>query len=71
MLHHTLFGTTELTGLSLELNVITIEFTQEEIQALAGLLDAGVKAVGLRAVKDAASLLDKLESATQEESEDE
>ena len=51
--------------------MIKLEFTQEEIQALAGLLDAGVKAVGLRAVKDAASLLDKLESATQEESEDE
>jgi len=45
--------------------VITIEFTQEEIQALAGLLDAGVKAVGLRAVKDAATLLEKLETATQ------
>jgi hypothetical protein len=30
-------------------------------------MDAGVKAIGLRAVKDAASLLEKLEAATQEE----
>ena len=45
----------------------TLELTDQEIQALAGLLDAGVKAVGLRAVKDAASLLEKLEAATQQE----
>ena len=45
--------------------MIKLELTQEEIQALAGLLDAGVKAVGLRAVKDAATLLEKLETATQ------
>ena len=30
--------------------MITIEFTDEELQALAGLLDAGVRATGLRAV---------------------
>ncbi len=51
--------------------MITLELTEQEIQALAGLLDAGVKAVGLRSVKDAATLLEKLEAATQEESEDE
>ena len=51
--------------------MITLELTEQEIQALAGLLDAGVKAVGLRAVKDAASLLEKLETATQEEPNDE
>lgn len=45
--------------------MIHIELTNEELQALAGLLDAGVKAVGLRAVKDAASLLEKLETAAQ------
>ena len=44
--------------------MITLTLTEQEIQALAGLLDAGVKAVGLRAVKDAASLLEKLEAAT-------
>lgn len=43
----------------------TITLTDHELQALAGLLDAGVKALGLRAVKDAATLLDKLEAATQ------
>jgi hypothetical protein len=45
--------------------MIKIELTQEELQALAGLLDAGVKALGLRAVKEAATLLDKLEAAAQ------
>lgn len=44
--------------------MIKIELTDQELQALAGLLDAGVKALGLRAVKDAATLLDKLEEAT-------
>lgn len=44
--------------------MITLTLTEQETQALAGLLDAGVKAVGLRAVKDAASLLTKLEEAT-------
>ena len=42
-----------------------LELTDHELQALAGLMDAGVKALGLRAVKDAASLLTKLEEATQ------
>ena len=46
--------------------MITLTLTEHEVQALAGLLDAGVKAVGLRAVKDAATLLEKLEAATQE-----
>jgi hypothetical protein len=45
--------------------MITLTLTEQEVQALAGLLDAGVKAVGLRAVKDAASLLTKLEEAAQ------
>jgi hypothetical protein len=45
--------------------MITLTLTEQETQALAGLLDAGVKAVGLRAVKDAASLLTKLETAAQ------
>ena len=47
----------------------TLELTDQEIQALAGLLDAGVKAIGLRAVKDAATLLAKLEAATQPQTE--
>jgi hypothetical protein len=45
--------------------MITLNLTEQETQALAGLLDAGVKALGLRAVKDAATLLAKLEEATQ------
>jgi hypothetical protein len=45
--------------------MITLNLTDHELQALAGLLDAGVKAIGLRAVKDAATLLAKLEEATQ------
>ena len=47
--------------------MITLQLTEQETQALAGLLDAGVKAVGLRSVKDAASLLHKLEIAAQSE----
>lgn len=41
----------------------TIQFTQQELQALAGLLDAGVRATGLRSARDAAALLVKLEAA--------
>lgn len=43
--------------------MIRIEFTEAEIQALAGLIDAGVRATGLRSVREAAVLLDKLEKA--------
>lgn len=43
--------------------MIKIEFTEAELQALAGLLDAGVRASGLRGVKEAAYLLEKLEKA--------
>jgi hypothetical protein len=50
--------------LQLERNtVIKIELTQEELTALAGLLDAGIKATGLNSVKAAASILTKLEDA--------
>jgi hypothetical protein len=50
--------------------MITLELTNDELQALAGLLDAGVRATGLRAVKEAASLIEKLEAATKEETDD-
>jgi hypothetical protein len=46
--------------------VITIELTNEELQSLAGLIDAGVKTLGLASVKQAASLLTKLEAAVAE-----
>lgn len=42
---------------------IKIEFTEAEFQALAGLIDAGVRASGLRSVKEAAVILEKLEKA--------
>ena len=45
--------------------MIVLELTEQEAQALAGLMDAGVKSLGLRAVKDAATLLEKMEAATQ------
>lgn len=45
--------------------MIKVELTEQELQALVGLLDAGVKTVGLRAAKEAAILVDKLESAAQ------
>mgnify|MGYP007090090089 CR=1 FL=1 len=46
--------------------MITLTLTEQELQALAGLLDAGVKATGLAGVKTAASLLTKLEEAVAE-----
>ncbi len=46
--------------------MIKIELNQQELQALAGLIDLGVKSAGLSAVKTAASLLEKLEQAVAE-----
>lgn len=48
-----------------------LELTEQEMQSLAGLLDAGVKAVGLRAVREACSMLDKLEQAQKLEKDEE
>ena len=45
------------------MNSITLTLTQEDLNALSALLDAGVKALGLNAVKPAALLLAKLEAA--------
>jgi hypothetical protein len=44
---------------------ITLTLTETELQALAGLLDAGVKATGLAGVKGAAAVLAKLEAAAE------
>ena len=41
----------------------TVKFTQAEMQDLAGLIDAGVRAVGLKGAKVAALLADKLQAA--------
>lgn len=46
--------------------MITIELTEQELQALAGLMDMGCKAGGLSVVKPAAALLAKLEAAVAE-----
>lgn len=46
--------------------MITLTLTEQELQALAGLLDAGVKATGLASVKTAANMLAKLEAAVAE-----
>jgi len=46
--------------------MIKLELNEEEMAALAGLLDAGVRATGLRAVKDAAGLLEKIEAAQEQ-----
>ena len=48
------------------MEVIKIEFTPKEIEALGALLDAGVRSVGLRSVKEAAALLVKIEAAVEE-----
>lgn len=45
------------------MKTITLELTEAEFQALAGLIDAGVRASGLRSVKEAAVILEKLEKA--------
>ena len=42
---------------------VTVTLTRAETQALVGMMDAAVKAVGLRAVKDAAAIMVKIERA--------
>lgn len=44
----------------------TLKLTEQEIKALAGLIDSGVRALGLASVKDASQLLDKIQAATPE-----
>ena len=43
--------------------MIKLELTEQEYAALAGLLDAGVRATGLRSVRDASVLVGKMEFA--------
>lgn len=40
-----------------------LDLTESEFQAFAGFLDAGTKALGIRALKDGAVLLAKMEAA--------
>lgn len=46
--------------------MIELKLSQDELNTLSGLLDLGVKAGGLSVVKQAASLLAKLEAAVAE-----
>lgn len=51
---------------------MNIEATEQELQALAGLLDAAVRGAGLRAAKDASVWIDKIEAAlTPQQKDDE
>ena len=47
-----------------------IEFTDEELQELINLLDAGVKSLGLQSVQNAFVLLAKIQSAELVEEEE-
>lgn len=46
--------------------MIKIELSNDDLQSLVALIDAGVKAVGLQSVKTAAVVLAKLEMAVAE-----
>ena len=48
------------------MNTVTLTLNNDELQAMVGLVDAGVKAIGLSSVKSAAVLLVKLEAAVAE-----
>lgn len=45
------------------MNTITVEYTQDDVNTLVALIDAGVKALGLQGAKAAAHHLSKLEEA--------
>lgn len=50
------------------MNTVTLELTPGEFNALVGLLDAGVKTVGIRALEDdTVSLTKKLKKATEQD----
>lgn len=51
--------------------VITLTFTQDEIQALGALLDAAVKATGIQGAKAAVQIYAKLEAAVAKANADE
>lgn len=42
-----------------------ILLTDEDLQALAGMIDAGLRAAGLRGARDAVRLIEVLEGATE------
>jgi hypothetical protein len=49
--------------------MITIKLTEQELGALTGLMDLGVKAGGLQVAGSAAHLLQKMEAAVKEAKE--
>lgn len=38
-----------------------LELTEQELQSLVGVMDAGVRSLGLKAVKEVSPILEKLE----------
>jgi hypothetical protein len=56
---------TPLAAIAQEQKPVVLTLTYDEAQALAGLMDAGVRATGLRAVESAAVLVRKLDQAIQ------
>ena len=48
------------------MNTVTLTLNNDELQALAGLLDAAVKATGIQGAKAAVPLYAKLEAAVAE-----
>ena len=48
------------------MQTVTIEFSNEELQALGALLDAAVKATGIQGAKAAVQIYAKLEAAVAE-----
>lgn len=47
------------------MNTITVEFNQDELNAIQALLDAAVKATGLHGAKIAMPIIGKFESAVE------
>ncbi len=43
--------------------MFTLKLTEQEMTGLSGLLDAGVKAIGIRSCKDAVAIIDKMQEA--------
>ncbi len=45
------------------MNIVNVEFTQEDLNAISALLDAAVKATGIQGAKAALPIMAKLEDA--------
>lgn len=49
--------------------MIKIELNERELMVLRSLIDAGIKAIGIACVKDAAALIDRIDEAIKATSE--